>query len=363
MKTYRKEILKTGKWQHASAPNGVLEVTKDYLQRLKDNFSYSPFAPVLRGHVDNIEAEKNPSLTLSKNIKGLDIVDDRLIAEFEVDEKELDNYNDVSVSIDPEYKNKETGQIIGPMLKHVAMVLNPYIKGLGSFTALSENDNYLIYLSEITDMAKKEIKEEVKLEELVPTLEEVVEKTEETTEAQPEVVPTEVVEKTEEEVVEAPEAEVTEPEVEDEKEKEVVQASEVQDRIAELELQLAEANQKLLKGEADSSYKVLLSEGKIVPAQKEAYLKLHSLLNGVIELSDGTKEDKQVVLSEFFKNAPKIIELGESNTVEVSDDPNDEVKVAKASMRLLPTNAKMSDEEYDAYFEKNKETILKSLKK
>lgn len=372
MKTYRKEILKTGSWKHPSAPGGILTVTQDYLSKIVDNFKYSPFAPVLRGHVENIEAEKNPDLTISKNIKGLNIEGDSLYAEFEVEEKELDKYNDVSVSIDPDYINKETGKIIGPMLKHVAMVLNPYIKGMGSFTALSENDNYFILLSEITDMAKsKDITETVKLEEVTEETKVEETKVEEVAEdsgAKPEVqdTPSEVVGKAEDDVVDKVEEteETVESGADDEKEdKEEVQASdEVQNRILKLEQQLKDANLKLQEKEAEESYKTLLSEGKLVPSQKVSYMKIHSAMKGEIELSEGVKEDMSVVLSEFFKDAPRAV-LTETKIIEVSDEPSGEEKSIKEQIRSLPVHAKKTGDEFDAYWKANKETLITGFKK
>lgn len=373
---YKKEILRAGKWVHPSAPKGILEVTKDYLKKLVDNFSKTPFVPVLRGHVSNIEAEKNPALILNKNINKLKVDGDKLYAEMEIDEKELDNYNDVSVSIDPEYVDKESGKNIGPVLRHVAAVVNPYIKGMEGFTMLSENDkNYLINLSEIQSMAEDKTlnKPEVELEET-----KVEETAVETKEAEVEKAEPEISEESKEEVVEAPEATkpvaevVEEVSTEDsEKEEEPVkeipkdeaEASETAElsEIQKLQLELAEAKAKLSVKEAEEAYNMLLSEGRVLPSMKEEIVLLHENGKATIDLAEGSVSLSEVLISLLKKN-PVLVNLEEVGVNEVATEPSDEDKI-KAEIKALPTHAKKSDEEFAQWWDKYGKQAIEDYKK
>lgn len=376
MKRYKKEILRVGKWVHPAAPKGVLEVTQDMLETLKNNFAKTPFAPILRGHVSNLEAEKDPSLIVNKNISGLEVADGKLYAMMDVDEKELDKYNDVSVSIDPDYQDKETGKIIGPVLRHVAMVVNPYIKGMQGFMALSEeNRNYLINLSEIVDMAKtvEPIKEEVKLEEStvveeavetqpeeVVTPEEVseetTEKVEETPAVEAEVVQDAPVEESAEVVEEAPVEEKVESEEEKTEGEQGETSEDLAEKLAKMSLELAEANKKLAVKSSEERFNVLLSEGKVTPAIKDEFIQLHAGLNGAIDLADINLSD---TLVSIFDKLPKVVNLEEQGTQPVEEKESEELKI-KLELRELPVHAKKSAEEFEAWFEKNKQTILKA---
>ena len=362
MKTFKKEILRVGEWKHKAAPGGVLKVTQEYLKQLADNFLKTPFVPVLRGHVSNEEAEKNPGLILNKNIKGLSIEGNSLFAEMDLDEKELEKYNDVSVGIDPDYEDHATGSKIGAVLKHVAAVMNPYIKGMGAFQELSDVNTLLINLSEITEMAKEK---DQKLSEV--ELEEVVEETTESEEAKDTEVESTVteenVETEAEEVVETTtEEEATES---DEKEQEGVEASDVQAELVTLTKKLEEANIKLAEREAEDSYSVLLHDGRVFPAQREIYLSLHKKLGGqLIELSEGEEKSATMLLTELFEKAPKMINLDDEDIEEVdSNEELDDESVIKAELKKLPVHAQQSDDEYEEWFAENKEVAITSYKK
>ena len=149
-------MLRYGTWNYGK---DKLNIDENLVNQLKQNFLHSPFAPVTRGHIDQEEMEKNPYLIVSKNIKGLEIKDDGLYASMELDDQDLEKYNDVSVSIEPNYENHENGKDMGWILKHVALVTNPFIKGLKPFTELQESHNILINLSEIKDMDDKTTKD------------------------------------------------------------------------------------------------------------------------------------------------------------------------------------------------------------
>ena len=147
----KKQIIRFGQWKHPAAPGGVLKITKDIAQTMIDNFrNVVNTVPVFRGHQENSDAEADPNLILAKNVQDMEMTDKGIDAVFEIDDDELDKYNDVSISIDPNYEDHETGKAVGPVIQHIGMVLNPYIKRLDPFMKLAEEkQQYLIMLSDI----------------------------------------------------------------------------------------------------------------------------------------------------------------------------------------------------------------------
>ncbi len=356
-KIIEKEVLRIGKWFHPKAPKGILEITGDFLQKVVDNFSITPFVPVLRSHIDNSEAEKKPELTISKNIQSLTTDGQKLTVKFEADESELDKYNDVSASIEPDYVNKETGKVIGPVLSHIAMVLNPYIKGMGEFTMLSDDDkNYLINLSEIKEMTDEQIpvKPEVEVTEVE------VEKTD------AEVVETEV-EKEKSEVSEVPteeavkQAEAVETEIAPVETEKVEASEDAATQIKKLQAELEQARLELSSRTAMDKYTMLLSEGKILPAQKEAFIALHENVKGTIDLSEETINLADVLVS-LFQNNPVLVNLSEKGVHEVDDDTSEETEV-EAELRKLPVHAGKTDTEWTEYWNKFKQIAVADYKK
>ena len=383
-KNIKKEVLRIGRWFHPNAPKGVLDITAEKLNEIVANFQVSPFVPVFRGHVDNTEAEKDTNLIISKNVKSLSTDGKKLFAEFEADEKELEKYNDVSARIDPVYVNKETGKSVGAVLSHIAMVLNPYIKGMGDFTMLSENDkNYLINLSEIQSMADKQdpITPEVELEEAKVEETEVESKEAEVEQVTTEEVEPEVTEESKEEVAETPEAvetsaeevtseaevaevvtEVVEEVPAKDSEKTEVEASEdAVSQIKQLQEQLAQARLELSSREAEDKYKVLLSEGRILPSQKEAFIALHENVKGTIDLADKKQVNLTDLLVTMFHRNPVLVNLEESGVNEVNAEVSEDETVI-ADFRKLPVHAGKTDEEWAAFVDKNRKTILEDSK-
>lgn len=339
-------------------------ITKDFVRKLVNNFEHSPFAPVIRGH-NEAEAEKNPALILNKNINALYITDTGLDAEFEIDEKEIENYNDVSVSMDTNYVNKETGISIGPVLKHVAMVLNPYIKGLNSFVSLGDQNDLVINLSEIQSMADETTKEpEVVTEEEeeatpVATEESTPDAVEESTPETEEV-------KEEEEATEEEEAPEVTPESEEVEQVSdtgsVVNASET---IAEQAAQIAKLEAKLKLSEANELYEKLSKQGKVTPAMKDPFINLVSASASQINLSDGSNLELKDAVLGLIEKMPVLVDFSEKGVnVEANIEtdmsmfgvPHDEV------MRLQKRWPEKGDE-FEARLKKNASTIITELEK
>jgi len=364
---FEKQILRLGKWLHPAAPGGVLDISSDYLKTIVKNFSHSPFSPVVRGHVESAEADKNPALVLANNISKLNIKADGLYAEFEIEEAELQNYNDVSVSIEPDYINHETGENIGALLKHVALVTNPFIKGLKQFVALHDKPQLKIYLSEIQNM-QETVQQDQATEVIVDEakVDAVVEETavETAVEATPEVVeeiatsqePVEIATETiSNEIVE--EAAVVE-----EQNPETINASEsLLTRIAALEATNKQLSVQLSQSKAEKMYDVLLTDGKIVPAQRDAFVRLAAVSGQSINLADGSNVTVEALLSDLFEKAPKVISFGEQGINVEAGDSSESIPsiVLEDLKKMFP---KMNPSQLSEYAIKNRNSLMGAYK-
>lgn len=360
---YKKQILRFGKWKHANAPGGVLEITKDYGKKLINNFKRSPFSPVLRGHNED-EAEKNPDLIVTKNIDGLKLEDDGVYAEFDMDKKELDKYNDVSVGINSNYTDKETGSFLGPVLRHIALVTNPYIKGLKTFTQLSEEKGlFNILLSEINMEKDKNLN---------------LEDTKEDTKVDAEETKSEDAENADAGKGEDADAEGTDPkknadagdseepkkgteeEAGDAKEGEDVETSEgLKAKMLELEEKIAKQEHVIKLKDAETKFNDLLNAGKITPAQKDAFIELSTVNTGMIELSDGKTVSELV--TELIEKGPQLVEFGERG-IDVETGNNKTVNLSENEMAsLMKRNNFTTREQALEYIEKNADVFEKHL--
>lgn len=350
--TVEKQILRLGQWKHSAAPNGVLNVDKEYIQRVAENYKGNPFVPVVRGHASYEEAERDTHLTIARNIKEVEARDDGLYAKFDIDEAELNNYNDVSASIAPDYEDHETGKSVGPVLKHIAMVINPYIKKLKPFVALGENtDNYFILLSEISmaDNTVESVKTET--EEIVEEVT-VVEETEATVE-EPTVETEVVTEETKEES--KPEDVVEEVQASD--------SDELRKLLAEKEVELSEYKSKERKASAEQMYSDLLKEGKVTPAVKAEFVQLAEAAQTTeIQLSD-----KSILLSDALKNLftklPVLVNLEEQGVnLENLKGAGAEIGLSETTVEkrrktFFKENPKATEEEFLADLKKNREIL------
>jgi hypothetical protein len=351
----KKQVLRFGKWNYG---NQVLNITKDYANQLATNFKeYNPFVPIYRGHQKDDVANANPDLIITKNIDDLEVDGEGLNAVFDLEDEELEKYADVSVSIQPNYEDHESGDKVGDILTHIAMVTRPYIKGLKSFVKLNDKNNYLILLSEIMD------KEKDKAEEVVD--EEVVESKEETTkEPTAETAETpEVEEKSKEdtekkeETLETPEE--SEEETKDEGEdKELSETSDsLRDQIIKLQDEVKKLNSEKKLAKAEKSFQVLLSEGKVLPVQKDSYIAL--AMDSEIQLSE--EKTVGVLLDEFISHMPKLVNLEEQGIT--VDERSDNVTLSEPVMtELRKINLGMSDEDIIAKYEKYPDIVAKYIK-
>ena len=206
---FRKQILKKGEWYHTNAAGGKLTIDDKMLDTIVQNFN--------EGLIENVAVPVRHTQDPIKNtgeVTELKKTENGLEAIIEVrDENAADKIakglvKGISASIDPNYVRKDTGESVGPVLRHAALVMEPFIKGLGEFVQLSDvdEDRKVVQLSESKEDNIYEV-----VKEFTKTVSELKEKIEEMSEKG---------EDEEEEVKESKEEEIEEGE-EEKKEEEI----------------------------------------------------------------------------------------------------------------------------------------------
>lgn len=358
-KRFKKQVLRVGKWLYDNATSGgpgVFEVTKEKAKELVENFKNRVIenVPVTRGHVRQSEMDKNPNL-VAGYVEDLELDDDKVYAVFKTEDDDADEeigkkYKNVSLSIDENYEDHESGQDKGFVARHLALTVEPYIKKLDpKFVALSDElDKPVVNISLEENMAEEKKKEkEAPKEEAAQKVEkeaeapeekkEVAEKAEapeetavaekDEEEAAPEPKPQDE-EKEEEEVTEGSEKDLSDTETESEEQAEP-EAAEEDDDVTELSEQLRTKDAELAElreKEVETQYKKLLSEGRVLPAQKEEAMALLKNSESV-ELAEGESTKVSELFKSFIEKSTPQVDMSEkgvstSKTKKDSDTPD-----------------------------------------
>lgn len=164
-KLFRKQLLRLGTWAHPDAPGGKLEVTKDLVSRIIENFNKGvrddvpvPMGHDLdalknAGHVVGLEQAKDGSLWGILNLAKEDIAED----------VEAGTITGGSSLIAMNHKNPENGEEHGPTLVHFALTNAPYIKGLAGFERVAlgeqEGESVVIALAQTEEGKTMDLKE------------------------------------------------------------------------------------------------------------------------------------------------------------------------------------------------------------
>jgi len=136
---FRKQILKLGKWFHWEADGGVLDITMDTIDNIIKNYKKKTIENVYVPLTHTNDPLKNAGeiVKLEKTDEGLDAVIE--IKDETVAEKiKKGLIKCISASLDPNYRIKKSNKFAGPTLLHAALVSEPYIKGMGSFIPLAD---------------------------------------------------------------------------------------------------------------------------------------------------------------------------------------------------------------------------------
>lgn len=158
-RTFRKRILRFGRWAHPSAPGGVLDVNLSYAQKLAQNFNDKVWDHVTLpyGHPKSEQESAVNSagevIALAVESVGDPAVDGvwaTCLFDAEHADKVGTKVKGCSAGIIPDYVDHEIGGkgTVGPVLAHLALTNEPYIKGLGEFSPVElSEDVYVLSLS------------------------------------------------------------------------------------------------------------------------------------------------------------------------------------------------------------------------
>ena len=375
---FKKELLRTGTWFHGASKDGVLEVTKDTIKKIIENFKNkvldNVFIPL--GHPASDDPSKNTG-----EVVGLEASDDgeKLMAEMEIKDKTVVEkikkglIKGISASIAENYMAKDTGKQVGATLFHTALVSEPYVKGMAGFVPLSEttkgsliipilNMEAPLTLEEIDSKIKK-MEKKLRLSEDETSEEKTEETKEETKEETPEA--SEETSETSKEDELKPEGEETPAEETKEKETESSEGGEKpaeeeketeteETKTEETESEAEEAKKGVDLAEAEKMYEELLSKGKVTPAEK--YLLIPLLTSDTeIELSEDKKVASGKALYEYLKKQSPKFSLSENGTSETPDK--------KEKKEEIPQDINEALEKMNFSDEKDRKEIYKDFKK
>lgn len=153
-RTFRKRILRYGRWAHKNAPGGVLTVDREYADKLVDNFNSGVWDHVTLpyGHP---KGEAEGAVNSAGEAVALEATDDGVWATLAFTDDDAKNIGKkvrgCSAGIISNYTDHEIGGRgeVGPVLAHIALTNEPYIKGLGDFAPVQlSEDATVLYLSE-----------------------------------------------------------------------------------------------------------------------------------------------------------------------------------------------------------------------
>lgn len=388
---FRKQILKFGKWYHWNSDGGVLDISSDVIDSIIKNFKKS--------YIENVSVPLTHTSDPSKNtgeVVALEKTDDGLDAILEIkDESTAEKIKKglikcISASFDPNYLVKKSKKFVGPTLLHAALVAEPYIKGMGEFVSLADDfsDRKIIQLEDEKPnykslynslIKKQEEMGNITKDELKEMFVEIIKANEiqKQAELEKKLDSVEVINGmrgkyikeneqiifkafTAEENIEFAKSKYNECVGEEMKSgKSMAEASKSckmkvkkdldfdipeegegdqpkpESENKEIEVDLAEVNQK---------YEQLLKEGKIVPAQKDAFISLFKS-SKTVELADGSnKVELSKTLFEFFDNQPKIINFDENGTSVGDPEPKPVVEEIPQDVKEFYGKMNMSEE-------------------
>ncbi len=352
---FRKQIAKFGKWVNPLFPIEFMELDREWAQQIVDNFNAGVIdhVPVPLDHTDQTEANTGEVIKLEIEDDGLygyldirrpNVVDDILGGLI----------FDVSISFDWDYIDTADGKHHGPTLLHVALVNNPYLKGMPEFEeaqvgAYSEQWGKLQTTLALPKSSSVIMLSESKVKELNNNMEtatvkndrdfdvEIKVKNEEGEEVAKTLKPGEEAEvpKDQSEAVLGQISDAEKPAEggegegdeggegsgegegagEGEGEGGEGNPGSGQPNLSEKDRkELAELRKKQALSDTREMYQTLLSAGKITPAQEESFMQLAKVHGQTVQLS----KDKNVSLSELVKgileSGPKVAKFSESGS-------------------------------------------------
>ena len=140
---------------------------------------------------------------------------------------------------------------------------------------------------------------------------------------------------------EAPEAE----EAEEKKEEKENELSDREKALADREAAIAEKEAALAKKAAEAKFDKLLSDGKVVPAQKEAFMALSEVASQEIHLSDDETKTVDTLLSEFIESSPTLNLTDEKGAENDDNGGGEEVELGDEDKKTIERYG-LNEEDY-----------------
>ena len=136
---FRVQALPYGSWVHPSDPDEQLVIDQAVVQAIVKNFEDRVLdnVPVPWRHTEHPAENTGFVLAAIEVEDGLDLIVNVPEAKEFID-KEL--VGGISLAIDFEYMDKQSGDILGPTMLHCALVSNPYLKGMRKFEQLDPEE-------------------------------------------------------------------------------------------------------------------------------------------------------------------------------------------------------------------------------
>ena len=343
-KRFKKQICQFGEYVDPNNTSKRMVLDKLFGKRLKENFDGGKYGVVAvpLGH------PRNSSELAAWNrgeMVNMELTDDGINAVIEIrdDEtaKSIENRNipDVSMGFEDNYLDKKTGKFVGPLLKHVGLVVDPYIKGMRRFVPLADEVPAVLF-SDSQDYEKEDKTMTVKIKndrefDVEVTYAVDGENKTETVAAGAEIeVPEDQAEAVKQQIADA------EAPKDNDKENEL---SEREKALADREAVLAEKEAAAAKRDTEAKFSKLLSDGKVVPAQKDAFMALSEASSTEIHLSDDETKTVDTLLSEFIEASPKLNLTDEKGTDGEGNGGGDEVQLSEDEQSL--TDLGLSEED------------------
>ncbi len=350
-KRFKKQICKFGDYVNPNG-SGKMKLDRQLAEEMKANFDSGKYGVVAvpLGHPRT--AAELAALNKGEMIE-MSITDDGIDATLEIRDEETvaaiekRNIPDVSMGFEVDYLDKKTGNRVGALLKHVGLVVDPYIKGMQQFVPLADDVPAILFSdSQVNEERKYEtmnvkVKNDRDFDVEVRYAVDGEEKVE-TVAAGTEIeVPAD-----QEETVKAQIAEAVNPDEKADTEGELSDEDKKAKELADREAAVAAREAKLAKQEAEAKFDKLLSDGKVVPAQKDAFMALSEVASQEIHLSDDETKTVDTLLSEFIAAAPKI-ELTDEKGTDGSDTNGggNEVELSDEDRKIIE-RFKLSEEDY-----------------
>jgi len=160
-KVYRKQILRYGSFVDPNNPTKKIMFDRQYGDELIKNFQKGVFdqVPIQLTHEENPINNVGNILGLEHTPDGsgldalLAVTDDQIVEKIDTKDPMGNSIiKGVSVGIQEGYRDKESGKLVGKVLRHLAIVTHPYIKGMKPFEPVFLDDEEKYHYFEENEM-------------------------------------------------------------------------------------------------------------------------------------------------------------------------------------------------------------------